>query len=118
MPVTNQKKPQNWNVQFCLVFKERLYLAERNSCVKLFSNLINEIQNVLAKIGNYLIIDQIALNKLIYVDNHPCNILDRDKVVNLAHRKNMSDFSNVYIIHQYDSNKELEEKLFEKYIST
>lgn len=100
-----------------------MYLGTRISLTSLFKELCLELTQVISRIGNYLIPDQAALNKMVYFDLYNYNIIRDFSLLNLAHC-NKSDikihnneiyFNEClpYIIHQYKVVNKLEEFLYE-----
>ena len=90
-------------------------LGARSGCLYLLDEMVKDTTGVISRKGNYQNIDQAILNKVVYFDAFSYNILRNQEIVNLAYSSSMTDFSNVYVIHQYDVNKELEKRLYDKF---
>lgn len=103
-----------------------MYLGERLGLIELFKELCLELSLIISRIGNYLIPDQAALNKLVYFDFYRYNISRDFSLLNLAHYSNvdvpyknkMFIFSNntPYVIHQYKVNETLSNKLYNMFL--
>ena len=91
-----------------------MYLGNRVSLIELFKELCLELSQIISRIGNYLIPDQAALNKLVHFDFYRYNISNNFDLLNLAHYsnenltydKNGFKFKDgyPYVIHQYKVN--------------
>ena len=84
--------------------------------------MCESIVTVLNRVGNYLIIDQAAMNVVVYDDPSNFNIREDNMVYNLAHSAKDSfsvdnDYivvNNIlpYVLHQYDVMPKLKEFLY------
>ena len=103
-----------------------MYLGTRHAMIFLLQQMTVELQQIISRIGNYLIPDQAALNKLVYFDKHRYNILSGLNLFNMAHfskepfqqtSDNKYIFNKVVpkVIHQYKANKTLENQIYAKY---
>lgn len=90
-------------------------LGKRFAATNLLKEMCNDMMQIIARIGNYQNIDQASLNKTVYFDSFNYNILTNQEIINMAHSSNTNDLRHPYVIHQYDVNKELMNKLYEKY---
>lgn len=104
-----------------------MYLGTREAMIFLLSQMTIELQQIISRIGNYLIPDQAALNKLVYFDQRRYNILNGVELFNMAHFSNESfkqtsdkkyAFNDISpkVIHQYKANKFLENQVYEQFI--
>jgi hypothetical protein len=102
-----------------------MYLGTLDSVVFLLKQMSIELQHVISRIGNYLIPDQVALNKLVYFDKVRYNIVNNFSLFNMAHFSSIKPdcinglykFNNVIpdVIHQYKTNKQLEQQIYKQY---
>lgn len=90
-------------------------LGNRLSSVNLLKEMCNDMMQIISRIGNYQNIDQASMNKTVYFDKYNYNILNKQEVLNMAHTPNLTDLRHPYVLHQYDVNKLLMNKLYEKY---
>lgn len=101
------------------------YFGRREAVIDLLEDMCDSIVNVLNRVGNYLIIDQAAMNKVVYEHKQSYNIREDNKVYNLAHSKDEDantsgglvevDGATPYVLHQYDVMPKLKEFLYNKY---
>ena len=90
-------------------------LGKRAACVELLNEMVLEVAYVMQRSGNYPIIDQAIMNKVVYFDLFRYNILRHKEIVNLAYSADMANFTRSCVVHQYDVNKQLEAMLYEQY---
>lgn len=90
-------------------------LGKRFAVNNLLKEMCNDMMQIINRIGNYQNIDQASLNKTVYFDAFNYNILNKQEILNMAHSSDLTDLRHPYVIHQYDVNKPLMNKLFEKY---
>ena len=98
------------------------YFGRRSDIVDLLNRMCESIVTVLNRVGNYLIIDQAAMNVVVYDDPSNFNIREDNMVYNLAHSAKDSfsvdsDYivvNNIlpYVLHQYDVMPKLKEFLY------
>lgn len=88
-------------------------LGVRAACVSVLNEMVLEISDVISRVGNYRIIDQIALNKIVHFDRHPHNLFKNREILNMAQSPNDTEFSNTYIVHQYNRNPHVKEHIRE-----
>ena len=100
------------------------FYGKRKNINNLLDNMCTEIIRALSFCGNYLIIDQPAMNKLVYEQPDIFEVREDNKVYNLAHNTdtefNVKDsiisLNNYesYVLHQYDVNEKLKTFIHEK----
>lgn len=90
-------------------------LGRSFSVTMLLKEMCNDMMQIISRIGNYQNIDQASLIKTVYFDKFHYNILSNEEILNMAHNSDLTDLRHPYVIHQYDVNKELMNKLFEKH---
>jgi hypothetical protein len=103
-----------------------MYFGTLESITFLLSQMTLELQQIISRIGNYLIPDQAALNKLVYFDQLRYNILNGFDLFNMAHFSKLP-YSNTdnglykfgenipTVIHQYKANKTLEQQVYNQF---
>ena len=100
------------------------YFGRRSDIIDLLNRMCDSIVRVLNRVGNYLIIDQAAMNVVVYDDPDSFNIREDNMVYNLAHSAKDS-FSvedkrvsvngiQPYVLHQYDVMPKLKEFLYNR----
>lgn len=87
----------------------------RESVVELLEEMCVDMFEIISRIGNYPNIDQACLNKTVYFDEIRYNILSSNEVLNMAHTPNIPTDVTPYVLHQYDVNKPLTERLYKQY---
>jgi hypothetical protein len=113
-------------LQYKEIVNGGMYLGTLGAMTFLLKQMTLELQQVISRIGNYLIPDQAALNKLVYFDKHNYNILNDFSLFNMAHFSTKKfaktskgfykfDGSSPKVIHQYKANKNLEQLVYEQF---
>jgi ADP-glucose pyrophosphorylase len=104
-----------------------MYLGTKKCLIELFKELCLELSQIISRIGNYLIPDQAALNKLVYFDFHRYNIVKDYSLLNLAHHSNnksielKTDTFTIEsfipsVVHQYKVNDSFANKLYSRFL--
>ena len=101
------------------------YFGTRTAVVDLLDKMCSNITSVLNRAGNYLIIDQPAMNIVVYDDPGHFNIRTDNMVYNLAHSAKANfdmtgelvsvNETTPYVLHQYDIIPDLRQYLYSKY---
>ena len=112
------------NIKDNEIINSGTFFGKREKINILLDKLCTEIIRALSYTGNYLIIDQPAMNKLVYEQPDIFKVRRDNKVYNLAHNtdthfKVEEDIISLngydsYVLHQYDVNPELKKFIYDK----
>lgn len=106
------------------IINSGIIFGTKKSIDTLLSDMMLEFQSIISRVGNYLIIDQAALNKIVYFNLTEYNILNNYEMLNMSHTNTVLTKKEVYlvnnehypcIIHQYKVNKQTEQMIHEHY---
>lgn len=105
------------------IINSGLVFGERNGVVDLLSDVLLECKLIIERVGNYPIIDQIAFNKTIYLNNQSVNFISDNSLLNMANCKLPLSKKTVFaletntpvVLHQYNRNSEISNDLYERY---
>ena len=90
-------------------------LGKREAAAELLKEMCDDMAQIITRVGNYPNIDQASMTKVVHFDRHRYDILHKREIVNMAHTPNDTDFYYTYVVHQYDVNKPLMNRLYDTY---
>jgi len=112
------------NIKNNNIINSGTFYGKRKNINTLLDKMCTEVVRALGFCGNYLIIDQPAMNKLVYEQPDIFEVREDNKVYNLAHntetdftlKENYISLNNYesYVLHQYDVNEKLKTFIYKK----